>query len=555
MKIRHILAILALSLTGATGIQAQEYLNYYGITGNGYIPLDEIESVTVGANTSEVVAQLANDPSASLYYAALQATGLDTLIGNSSYDENYNSESYSPYYYSSDIWIEIATVPDYKIQGYTLFVTPDEVFRAHGINNLSDLTVKAKEIYDRSYPEYAGIFDDDYTHPKNPLNRFMRYTVLTCDVKDLNRLTGLPLYQGVVQGVLGVKTDLVNPTDWYQTLLPNTLMKCEQLTVSAYAGNGTINDFYINRRYDDKYTIEGAHISRELPQLKPATYNGHYYYVDDIVAFTEDVRDKVQNTRIRMDFSTVFPELTTLNIRQNGDPTKDDNMSVTDETFANGRNYYFPEGVLDGVTLRNTDGKFIYRRPHWNFWSYQGDEFNVHGDYDIEFRLPPVPYSGEWQIRLGFCARPNAGIAQVYFNGVPQGEPIDLQLYLDDESILGVNDRGQANFNYDYQYMTTEEKIAEQKLLKEKGYYRAPWSMYHTSGNSINHFSTNQRTYRRVLCEECYIDNTKEHYLRLQCVSESKLGNYNELQLDYIELVPKSVYNASELGGEMEDDL
>ena len=546
MKIRNILTSIALVMIGAmSSIQAQVYLNYYGARENGYIPLDEIDSVTIGPSTSGLGTQLANDPSASLYYAALQVTGLDTLIDNSSYDENYNSTDYPFYYYTSDFWREVATAPDYKIQGYTLFVTPDQVFQAYGIFNLRDLVLKAKSIYDMTYPEDAGLYDDDFTHPKNPLNRFMRYTILTCDVKDLNRLTGLIVNQGVVNGVLGVKTDLLNPTDWYQTLLPGTLMKCEQLTMGEYKGNGNINDFYINRRYDADCAIEGTHISRTLPQLNLTPYNGHYYYVDDIVAFTNDVRDRVQNTRIRMDISTVFPELTTLDIRQNGDPTKDDNSTVADKTFQNGRNYYFPEGFLDGVTLR-TPTMFIYRRPHWNFWCYQGDEFVIPGYYDIEFRLPPVPFSGTWQVRLGYCVSDTRGVAQVYFDEIPQGSPLDMCVLLADESILG-----SAFYDNPYTSMTDEEKAKEQKLLKDKGFYRAPFGSYYSDGNVINDFVDNYRTIRRVLCET-YIDNTKEHYLRLQCLPGEYQGILG-MQLDYIELVPKSVYDVPE--GEMEDDL
>ena len=491
-----------------------------------------------------MVAQLANDPSASLYYAALQVTGLDTLIDNSSYDENYNSADYPFYYYTSSLWREVATAPDYKIQGYTLFVTPDQVFQAYGIFNLRDLVLKAKSIYDMTYPEDAGLYDDDFTHPKNPLNRFMRYTILTCDVKDLNRLAGLIVNQGVVNGVLGVKTHLLNPTDWYQTLLPGTLMKCEQLTVKQFKGNGNINDFYINRRYDADCAIEGTHISRTLPQLNLTPYNGHYYYVDDIVAFTNDVRDRVQNTLIRMDFSTVFPELTTLDIRQNGDPTTYDNSGSPDETFKNGRNYYFPEGFLDGVTMEGPQ-KFVYCRPHWDFSSYQGDQFYIFGYYDFEFRLPPVPFSGTWQVRLGYHALGTRGVAQVYFDDIPQGSPLDMRVFLSDESILG-----NAFYEKSYASMTDEEKAEDQKTLKNKGYYRAPWGMYHSDGSVINDFTKNAATYRRVLCEQ-YIDNTQEHYLRLQCLP----GEYQflEMQLDYIELVPKSVYDVPE--GEMEDDL
>ena len=78
----------------------------------------------------------------------------------------------------------------------------------------------------------------------------------------------------------------------------------------------------------------------------------------------------------------------------------------------------------DGLKVHS--GTVVYRRPHFNFWSYQGDEFNVFGDQDIEISLPPVPFSGEWQVRLGFCAVGSRGMVQISFDGVEQGAPIDM---------------------------------------------------------------------------------------------------------------------------------
>ena len=68
-------------------------------------------------------------------------------------------------------------------------------------------------------------------------------------------------------------------------------------------------------------------------------------------------------------------------------------------------------------------------------------------------------------------------------------------------------------------------------------------------GESVNH----PTTFRRVLCQT-YIDNTKEHYIRIRCASKSKTGNNNEFMVDYLELVPKSVYGVVN-EGEIEDDL
>ena len=358
---------------------------------------------------------------------------------------------------------------------------------------------------------------------------------------------------GIVKGAFGFDETLINPIDWFQTLLPHTMIKVEKLTVPEYIGNGTKGERYINRRYDDSYKIEGQHIDATIESdVVHDGINGHYFYVDDIVAFSYDVQNKVQNMRIRMDFSTVFPEVITNGLRFEGDPTQDDDPGRPDDsaTPKNGRNYYFPLGYLDGVSFTNC--YVVLRRPHMNFWSWQGDEWNLFGDYDFTFRLPPIPYSGDWQIRLGFCAIETRGVMQVYFDGIPQGIPLDMTKYLDSELYIG--DRFEIDETKGkYNAMTDEEKAEEQKLLKNLGAYRAPCSLFHFSSSSKGYFVGNNRTYRRILCQ-AYMDATKDHYIRFRVASDGKQGNNNEFMLDYLEMVPKSVYGVDG-DGEMEDDL
>ena len=234
-------------------------------------------------------------------------------------------------------------------------------------------------------------------------------------------------------------------------------------------------------------------------------------------------------------------------------PGVDDPSGTPDDATVpkNGRNYYFPLGYLDGVTFSNCS--VVLRRPHINFWSWQGDEWNLFGDYDFTFRIPPIPYSGDWQVRLGFCALPTRGVAQVYFDGVPQGIPLDMTLFLTSEQFLGdrfVDDETCG----DYDKKTVEEKAEEQKLLRNLGAYRAPRSLFHfnTSGTKY-YFCGNQRTHRRILCQT-YMDANKDHYVRFRVASDGKQGNNNEFMLDYMELVPKSVYGVDG-DGEIEDDL
>jgi hypothetical protein len=123
---------------------------------------------------------------------------------------------------------------------------------------------------------------------------------------------------------------------------------------------------------------------------------------------------------------------------------------------------------------------------------------------------------------------------------VEQGNPIDFS-----QSLYELD----VNINSKYSSMTYEEKVAEQKQLKEKGFYRGPYGLYSTVGQ--NEFIDRTYNCRRVLCQ-VYMDNTKEHTLRIKRVGEN-MAVYSILNLDYIELVPKTVYNVPE--GQLEYDL
>ncbi len=503
---------------------------------------------------------LRDNPKISTFYNALLATKVVDQVMKVE-DETYDRTKYPKYYYRSHIWSEVAWVPDTKKYGFTAFVEPDDVLESkYGIakGDIKGLYDLACTLYDPVYPDDVnkpGHSFENLTDSINPLHRFMQYHFLTRYTAGTSDLTPLDVQAGKLQGVaFGFDEKLINPTDWFQTLLPHTMIKVDKVTVSEYIGPSIKGERYINRRYDDTYKIPGAHIDATIESdVIHDGLNGHYYYVDDIVAFSYDVQNKVQNSRIRMDFSSVFPEVMTNGLRFEGNYLQDDAQGTPDDsaTPKNGRNYYFPLGYLDGVTFSNCS--VVLRRPHCNFWSWQGDEWNLFGDYDFTFRLPPIPYSGDWQVRLGFCAIETRGVMQVYFDGIPQGIPLDMTKYLNSDLYIGdrfVTDETAAT----YDKMTDEEKAEEQKLLKNLGAYRSPRSTYHfPASGDANYFVGNERTYRRILCQT-YMDATKDHYIRFRVASDGKQGNNNEFMLDYLELVPKSVYGVDS-DGEMEDDL
>ena len=120
---------------------------------------------------------------------------------------------------------------------------------------------------------------------------------------------------------------------------------------------------------------------------------------------------------------------------------------------------------------------------------------------------------------------------------------------LNDPSILG------ADWKADYNSMSQIDLSTDQKVLKNKGYYRGAAGGYRYNGagaTTTTIFATQPHTIRLVICTT-HIDPNKDHYLRIRSVSV-KQGNDNEFMLDYLELVPKSVYGVTD-EGQMEDML
>ena len=144
------------------------------------------------------------------------------------------------------------------------------------------------------------------------------------------------------------------------------------------------------------------------------------------------------------------------------------------------------------------------------------------------------------------------GIAQVYFDGEPQGIPLDMRRDLRDESLLGNAYWGSHDNEYNTT-MTEDEKLEERKDLKNKGFYRGANGAFRkgSASDAGQYFAEIYATLRIVLCT-VHIKPGENHYLRFRCVSEG-LGN-NEIMLDYLELVPKSVYGVTDEGVQ-EDDL
>lgn len=476
-----------------------------------------------------------------LFNLALEMTGLKKLMyeyGDPEWNEKF--ENYEDFKFQSDIHVHLTRVPETHNTCFTAFVVKDEILKEkYGIETVDQLYDKAAEIYGEVYPEEVGQSywqntPEALKDRRNPLNRFIAYHLLD----------RLGLYDKLTT-ITTLDLTLVDPTEWYTTMCPNAMVKVQQARMPQYIGNSVSGDLYLNRCFDGRNNLDGAHVFPNVEEgYTNQALNGVYYYIDDIIDYGKTTQDVVFNARIRMDMSTLFPELMSNEIRGNGDNYTE---NFADTKF--GSSYYFPDGYLKNATLKG-DGKFVYLRPRNYFWSYEGDECNLVGKtYDFEFTLPPVP-TGDYEIRLGYCATATRGVMQVYFDGKPQGIPLDMRIFANDPSI------GWVRFGL----MTSEEaKEESKKAMKNKGFYRGPASVFNfTSSNhrdgentsAKSYFFHNFRTFRMVLCRVSNLDGNVEHKLRLRSVySEGDA----EVMIDYIEIVPKSIYGV-DFDGMKEDD-
>ena len=515
-------------------------------------PIDMV----IEKSNSYITDLMRENPKISTFYNAMVATGVinDVMLVE---DENYDPRSYgeNPIYLKSGDYETKGKpyfLPDTKKYGYTFFIEPDELLESkYGIKkgDLRALYDLACSIYDEVYPkdvDAPGHSFENLTDSVNPLRRFIQYHILNKIAAGVDDLTPQEIpNKANFEGAIGIDETRVNPSDWHYTLLPHRMIKVDKVTVSKYLGGSKRGQRYINRRNDAKFKYLGQRIDPNDDEYKHDGINGHYYYVDDIVAFTKDVQDKIHNQRIRMDFNTVFPEFITNGLRILGDPWQSDSG---EEKY--GRSCYFPEGYLDGVSFSNCT--FTWRRPVAMYNIYMWDEFALKGNYDFTFRLPPVPFDGEWQVRLGFTAQDSRGVAQVYVDGVPQGIPLDMtqkmnsEFYIGDDFISSVDD---------YDGMSAEEKAEYIKSMKNLGVYTYPRSMYCDNGGSGNRgWDIVYDIGMRKIISQSFLDCNQDHYMRIRVASDGKQGNDNEFALDFIELVPKSVYGADG-DGESEDDL
>jgi len=462
-----------------------------------------------------------------LFRELLDATGLSDSLTKQS--KTFTSPS-TTYFY----------VPSVCYMGYTLFMETDSVFKQNGITTVEQMAAKANELYggcagSDGWYDYArnnGIeisTGTDYKNQWNCLNMFVRYHILKQKVP----------YSNLVWSPNNTNSS-VQPYEYYETMLPYTLMKVERiagntLSVNRYKAHNTVTDDPIRQGSAAIHSIMNQGIGIDKNGSFSAV-NGYMHSIDGLLAYTEYVPHGVLNERMRFDDASLMWELNNNSLRQvQGSVIKALNGGKEGKHSGSslGGNYVqIPDGFFDNMKVYNGENTMVFYLPGMeNNWSnYQKDEFNCIGVYDFAFRLPPVP-DGTYELRVGYTANNLRGMVQFYLgrsSSLEDLKALDIPL---DMRLVGTN----ANIGWVDWTKEEDYGVATDKSMHNRGYMRGPLAYY--TGSTLAR--ANVQDLRRIITVQQFEQG--EYWLRFKSVLPDQSNT--QFHLDYIEFCPTSVYN------------
>ena len=429
--------------------------------------------------------------------------------------------------------------------GYTLFAESDEVMRNNQINNINDLINYANRVYGSAPEWYDYMSDhglevstgDDYTNRFNALNMFVAYHILGASMS-----TNQLLWEKTAN-FAHYKSD-AEPYDYYETMLPNTLMKLWE------PNSGTGRTIYINRyRQNNTLTDEIGTQGSEAkhPIVEPGVtvirsgslqaYNGYVHPINKMLVYDRMVSDGVLNERMRFNCTSLFPELITNRYRYwtNGDG----NIPTTHDTSRRG----MPAHYFDNIKLYDENICLAYCIHGW--WrSYQSDQMQFWGNYDLAFKLPPVP-SGVYEIRVVYSRMSYGSFMQYYYGTSSSvssmqalGLPLDARAEVTSPQI-GWTDPTQED----------DLGVATDASMHNRGYMRGPYSYY--GGTGVTAWSeggcarADGGNVVRFVLGRVPLYQGNNNWLRVKSLDPDNAQA--PVGLDFIELVPSSVLDSQEM--------
>lgn len=489
---------------------------------NGYIhAIDKVLS----PSTATVGDLVMNTPNTSFFGRLLDITGWDDEL------MKYRDEEYENFEKAGQDVVEVVNgkewagrYPEHRYFGYTVFVETDSVFEE--VLGKGNLTVEALKGWLQANGYYSDAsFDDNYESEDNAINQFVSYHLLP-ERLTWNRMVIFSNEKGFYNGAINDGTQFqTNVWEYYETMGKHR----RTLKITGIRDGKRINRY--SRMNLDTYReqplsdgdIEGVEINPTNGQYDNNAMNGYYYTINSLLLWEEEVYEKVLNERMRYDICSLLPEIMTNNVR-----------------FNKTASWFFKSDYFDVIPSMSEETVFQYL-PNTNntgdagqWTNYQTDEFNIKGIFDFTMKLPPVPKTGTYEIRYGVSANGNRGMAQIYLgtnpnNLPPVGIPLDLRVEGTTTSVGWVSDTD----------LGSDEAIDEKdKAMRNLGYMKGPKYFYPASGIS----GRDCRNCLRRIIYTGQLEAGETYYIRFKSVLQSSA----EFFFDYIEIVPKKIYNGEE---------
>lgn len=447
----------------------------------------------------------------------LQQTGWDKILEQSN-DDSYVPVAEPP----TDSPATPCIVPQTKEIAFTVFAENDEVFSANNITDAASLTEYLKQHY--VFTGLDFLYDDQYTDQRHIVNQFVSYHLLPQAISpeqlvihynekdfDLNNF----LWSGIPQTTVPV-------FEYYETVgTPRRLLKIYE---SPSSEGIRLNRF---ARYQQDEFVENEVMDEGIPvsaENSLTAENGYVYLLDQMLVY--DI-ETVYNfsERIRIDLASRSPELMNLGYRR---PLNDTFSSV-----------YCQPGFQDWIQV--ISGNLYYLSGYNSGWcDYQGDEFLLKAPAnggEVILKLPPVPYNGIYQIRLGTSGNLSRGTVQYYFGEEdlawqPLGFPANDKILQ-----MGLAGRPEKSLGYASYGWHKNSFSDPDVMMKAGGMMKAPAS-YMNEFLGKKPASEVPSAGRRIL-GNMLLESNKTYYIRIQSVHNEP----SEIFLDYLELVPSEVYN------------
>lgn len=514
-----------------------------------------VDKATLGSTpqvTAPSVAELLKQaPNMRIWAKLLDATGWGAKMKPDAKAEKAFAEKYKAHAgtYPNNT-VSSTPFQAYRRQGFTLFAETDEVFNKEwgvpmpiydeATQSITNWETIKQVLNEQCGKIYSNLKPGDLTDKDNAVNIFVATHLLNSNMQLANNSAVRHATEyGYTTGenINEPSTNYtVNVWDYYRTAWPqeSKLLKITQTPDGQfYLNRFSKYDNGLTGTYVETGTLQEGILAHARNEVDNSVYNnvaldGSYHPIDNILSFNSDYASAMKSERVRMDFTTLLPEIASNNLR--------------------GKDAYFPTDYFSTLTnvSPDTEIQLLYASKGWV--DYQGDELLVTGNYDFTLEVPAMPNDGSYELRMGYSVNEVRAKSLLTFicedeagNQGTWGEP----LVLDQSEPVMANDgiaQKDADLNYD-ETLCAENDYALHKL----GYMKAP-AYFHKAGDSTSPARDELgRSYNggnmRCVLNTSNMSPRMRYYIRFQSLNNSGLA---QLHLDYIEFVPRLVDVAGE---------